>query len=334
MKETNASMEKFLESFENGVGFSEFVKNKETYRKTKADIQPMTLNTFLQEYTDECGDWFDTDSFQEYVEMINEESNQITDTQILCMVDVSGDKVSTMGPVKKKQYRKAGKFRRERMQSKYHYINPMNRIHAYCIIKHNPGGKQNTIAINVICTSCYSDQKGLGAYLIESIKKTAKQSGYHSVVLEVVNECACTKEDYQVANGEIESEESEEESGEEDDYYNEITEEVANQFWKKCVRHTEGELAVHSIDEEYILTCVSNYLEKDEDKDKKEINPVLDDEEFSYGGYYYKLGKQSNIQLFQYYESFGFLEDPKVNTEWKCFSETPFPSMIFTIKDI
>ena len=50
--------------------------------------------------------------------------------------------------------------------------------------------------------------------------------------------------------------------------------------------------------------------------------------EYGYGGYYYHKGKNNCSPLMQYYESFGFIEDSRVNTELKCFSIVPFPSMI------
>ena len=35
--------------------------------------------------------------------------------------------------------------------------------------------------------------------------------------------------------------------------------------------------------------------------------------------------------LMGFYENFGFIEAHEVNTEWKCFGETAFPSMIMKL---
>ena len=50
-----------------------------------------------------------------------------------------------------------------------------------------------------------------------------------------------------------------------------------------------------------------------------------------YGGKWYSEGKKSMKRLQTYYETIGFVEDHNVNTEWHCFSEIPFPSMILTL---
>ena len=53
--------------------------------------------------------------------------------------------------------------------------------------------------------------------------------------------------------------------------------------------------------------------------------------EYDYGGFYYKKGKESQIQLFQFYEKFGFTEMPEINYEWKLFTPDPFPTMILPL---
>ena len=58
---------------------------------------------------------------------------------------------------------------------------------------------------------------------------------------------------------------------------------------------------------------------------------VPTDDVYGYGGYYYKLGKDSSKRLIEFYERFGFVEEPALNTEFKCFNECPFPSMILRL---
>jgi len=240
-----------------------------------------------------------------------------------------------MNNVMKEKYKKAGKRRRDKIKNKYHYTNPFNRIHAYSIIGFEPGTTKNTLSVNVVCSSNYSDQKGLGSFLMQTIIDIAKDTGLSAIVLEVANEFANALDETEEEDEEEEYEEDDEEDEEEDEEeeeeedYEELIDIVSNNLWKKAIRHRDGE-PCYSVDEDYIRSCVSEYLyDEMEDRDLPTI--VLDDEEHSYGGYYYNLGKQDNMDLFQYYETFGFKEDPIVNTKLKCFSEVPLPAMILSL---
>tara|TARA_Y100000389_G_scaffold82016_1_gene78617 strand:- start:136 stop:660 length:525 start_codon:yes stop_codon:yes gene_type:complete len=174
---------------------------------------------------------------------------------------------------------------------------------------------------------------------MQNIIDVAKETELSSIVLEVGNELVNDVDVYEEEEEEEESEEEEEESEEEgsdeeeeeEEDYEDLIDIIALNLWKKSIRHREGEPR-YSVDEEYIRICVSEYLYDDEDDEDRDLPTiVLDDEERSYGGYYYRIGKKDNIALFNYYEKFGFKEDPKVNTELKCFSEIPFPSMILKL---
>ena len=62
------------------------------------------------------------------------------------------------------------------------------------------------MAINVICSSNYSDIKGIGRYMMKTTLESAKTSGFKNVVLEVGNQEADEREQESE-----ESDESEEE---------------------------------------------------------------------------------------------------------------------------
>ena len=248
--------------------------------------------------------------------------------QIYCVVDISGTKSNTLDGKMRKRYRKAGKERRDKLKNKYHYENPFNRIHAYAIVEDSPGDSPDgTLAISVVCTSNYSDQKGLGSYLMKLLMKASKSAGYSQVVLEVGNDDAAKEEEGE-EESEEEVEESEEESDEEEENYEELIDVVSRNMWKKSVRHRDGD-PYYSIGEEYIRVCVSQYVY--DEKEENEPVVILDDEEYGYGGYWYTVGKRNNIALYNYYEKLGFIEDESVHKEWKCFGDTAFPSMIMKL---
>ena len=312
--------------------YEDFVRNKKGYAQSKADFVFMTLGDFLNEYHESLTETYDLEEYD--LELDSEH------LQILCLVDISEDKISTMSPSMKRKYRMAGKTRRRKLKSKYHYTNPFNRIHAYAIIENNPGSTDNTFAINVICSSNYSDQKGLGSFLLQNIISAAKTSKYDNIVLEVGNNDAespyDSEEESEEESDSDEEGESNEESDEEEEDYEELIDIVALNLWKKSIRHNDGD-PYYSIDEEYIQTCVSDYLydyeyeEEEEEEGEEEDYDERIGEEYIYGGYYYTVGKRNSMSLYNYYEKFGFREDQKINTEWKCFGDVPFPSMILKL---
>ena len=309
--------------------FEKFCRDPTISRKTLFSPQVMTLCDFLWLYREEILEAYDV--------CIEDEERLSDFMQIYCIVDTSEDKVNTMDTQMRKRYRRAGKERREKLKNKYHYENPFNRIHAYAIVEDSPGDSpDDTLAISVVCTSNYSDQKGLGSYLMKLLMKAAKSAKYSQLILEVGNDDAAkeeegsdeSEEEEEESDESDESDESEEESEEEEEDYEELIDIVARNLWKKSVRHRDGD-PYYSIGDEYIRECVSQYLYDE----KLETEPVviLEDEEYGYGGYWYTLGKRNNISLYNYYVNLGFREEEKVHKEWKCFGDTAFPSMIMKL---
>ena len=325
------SLRKFVKTMENlsvgSTSFKEFVRDYAAYKKTKASLQIFSLKHFMEYYHDK---------FYEYHEeepLFYHDDDETGDHEIMCLVDTSVIKEHTMKHDMRKKFRKAGSLRRKKLREKYSYRNPLNRIHAYIIVHKSPGeANDTTMAINVICSSNYSDIKGIGRYMMKTTLESAKTSGFENVVLEVGNQEADERE--QESDEESEESESEYESEEEEE--EELTEEeeqiecvadiIASKLWRISVRHNNG-VPVYNIGEDYIYDIVRDYLLVDV-HEYEEWEPDQDDEEYGYGGYYYHKGKKDCASLMKYYESFGFIEDSRVNTEWKCFSIVPFPSMI------
>jgi len=202
------------------------------------------------------------------------------------------------------------------------------------IVQHSPGKSgENTMAINVICSSNYSDIKGIGNYVMSSAVECAKACHFKNIVLEVGNDSlpehpGHMSDDEDESDSDSDSEDTDSEGEEEEEDLEELVEEVSSSLWKKTVRHAGG-VPYYFIGQPYIESIVDDYL-YNTPPSCDEVD-ILDDEEYGYGGYYYHKGRNESKGLLAYYESFGFLEDPKVHKEWKCFSDLPFPSMILKL---
>jgi hypothetical protein len=319
------AMEQF--SIKKATSFASFTRDPKKYSDSGAKLMFQTLKDFLNIYHDDITDYVDADAF-----CLSEDN--LSAYEIVCLVDRSEIKEHTMIPSMRKKYRKAGRTRRLKLDDKFHYVNPLNRIHAYVIVEKSPGKSgDDTMAINVICSSNYSDIKGVGNYVMSSSVECAKKCKFKNIVLEVGNEGLPEHPDYvSDSDDEIETdsedEETDSEDEEEEENLEELIEEVSCRLWKKTVRHEEG-VPYYSIGEHYIQAIVNEYL-YNTPPSCDEVD-ILDDEEYGYGGYYYQKGRNETKHLLTYYESFGFKEDPKVHKEWQCFSELPFPSMILNL---
>ena len=323
--------------------FQKFVKDPHKYKESKTDLKLYTLKHFLGLYHD------DFYKYHEYFPHYLADEEETDNHEILCLVDISRCKDHTMKKDMRKKYRKAGSHRRRKLREKYSYRNPLNRIHAYIIVQQAPGETDDkTLAINVVCSSNYSDTKGIGSYMMKTSLKAAKEALFTNVVLEVGNPEAEENPKNIIEDNDEESaketdeeesdyeESSEEESDEEDKYDDEqrdnldsVVDIISSKLWRISVRHNNG-VPLYNIGEDYLNSIIHEYLFGETDE-YIEWEPDYDDEEYGYGGYYYLKGKLCCKDLMKYYESFGFKEDSKVNTEWKCFSIVPFPSMILKL---
>ena len=112
------------------------------------------------------------------------------------------------------------------------------------------------------------------------------------------------------------------------------------------MRKPEGDNPYYNIDKDYIRTEVEYYLfhvnnlcpewsgltrvgsgrtseELKEEKTEISDNP----KDYEYGGFWYKKGKISQSRLINFYKKFGFIEDPSLYFDWKCYDEYPYPTM-------
>lgn len=328
--------------------FDKFIKDKSYLNNTNLVFE--TLNNFIKRYEHQlgydCGFLIKSENKSRY--------------QLYLLVDISESKLNTMNSEMKRKYRKCGKERRQKLDEKYDYrINIMNRIHGYIVVEHSPGlSDDKTIAINIICSSNYSDVKGVGSYIMNMFINMSRKVGYKNIVLEVGSDAI--EEDTirsDVHDMEISDEEeinsesnlvnnndkyssdeyeyeygSDSESNEEyNEEYNEYTqlihdfsEYLSENLWKKSIRHRNN-IPYYSFGEQYLMDIIIDNLENE--LTEQDLPEIYTDEQYGYGGYYYHKSKKHSKKLLEYYEKFNFKEDPKVHKEWKCFSELPFPSL-------
>jgi hypothetical protein len=307
-------------------GFQKFTRDEDKYNRSGANLVFYTLKDFLGLYHDDITDYQDIESY------LLEESNKDQKYEILCLVDISESRDHTMSKEMRKKYRKAGKSRRLKLDDKFHYVNPLNRIHSYMIIELSPGiTTDKTIALNIICSSNYSDIKGIGSFMMKSLTSSGKKVGFENIVLEVGNYDAEEHPDLLSSEEEDEDDYDSDEEDEEDEgdtNYEELIDCVSESLWKKSVRHHNG-VPYYSFGEDYIRTIISEYLYNE--TSEWDEPTIIQDEEYGYGGYFYNKGKNNTKQLLSYYQNLGFIEDPKVHTEWKCFSSIPLPAMLLKL---
>jgi len=314
------------------TSFGGFTRDYRKYREEGWMLQFMTINNFIEEYQGFIGEGC------EYLTTLDKQND--TSYEVYLLVDTSETVKHTMNSDMRKKYRKCGKERRLRLDQKYNYeSNIFNRIHGFIIVQHAPGlSNDKTLAINVICSSNYTPIKGIGKYMMNSIINFSKSVGYKNIVLEVGSDVI---EYYEEESEEEEEEEEEEESEEEmsedeytdaesDDYEidveqiaADVSDMIADELWKKSVRHRNN-VPYYSFGSVYVCSILEAILTNDKQKDP--LPDIVKDEENGYGGYYYHKSKRASKQLIEYYQSFGFKEDPSVHKILKCFSELPFPS--------
>ena len=328
------------------TSFGGFCRDYQQYRESGANLTFMTMKEFMNTYIKpgEKAHWLKWGM----KELMKGDCN-LSRYQIYLLVDISEEKHHTMNKDMKKKYKKAGLQRRYKLDEKYKYktntgTGIWNRIHSYIVVEHSPGlSDKKTLAINIICSSNYSDIKGVGSYTMKTLLESARNVGYSTVVLEVGSDEIEEKEEESEEESDEESEEEseEEEELEEDEesrkqllheyWVNESMDHLcdisSNALWKKSVRHNNG-VPYYSFGEEYLSSIIRDNIENEEtEQELPDIVDIKDDEEYAYHGFYYNKSKRHSKNLITYYETFGFKEDVTVHKDLKCFSELPFPSM-------
>ena len=313
--------------------------------RLKNGLYSVTLRDFLQKYSEELGDYYGEDFGQDrYVGDF-----RYGDTIIFCLVDGEEDHLPT--DIKKK-IRKAGKWRRDKLKHQWSYVNPLNRIHGYIILKDvtNPNTPGKTLSISTVCATHFTNKRGIGKHLMDLAKEYAEKMDYDDIILEVANEFADEGiEDEEEEEEEEEEgifEENEDEEEEEDEYYGcwfpdeSVMDILGEEFWKKCMRKNKRGIPYFNLEQEYIEDCIWDYLNLEENSETDDLwigteRRIMDDDdpkEWEYGGFWYHKGKKSQERLMKFYEMHGYKEDSNVHTEWCCFSEIPYPTMRLRIQ--
>lgn len=307
------------------------------------DFRMMPLAEFICQYADELEEYFDEDFGAGFWYDLKKGS-----TMIMCYVDCR--KGNHMPKDIRTKVKKAGKARRNKLKEKWSYVNPMNRILGYIAVKDvtNEKHPEKLFSLSAICSTMYTEQRGIGRKLMDTLIEWTTRMGASDLVLEVANElagmdCEESEEEWEE---ESEEESDEEEDEEEEEYKDEYfhpdegaTSVIVNQLWRKCMRKTPGGDVVYNLDEEYIADIVEEYFEeeeKDELWEGYDVREVSDEPQgHEYGGEWYKKGKDSNVcsRLISFYEMWGFKEDKSVNLEFGCYSSVPYPSMRLDMKD-
>ena len=223
----------------------------------------MRLRDFLNEYLYEI--------HKSFLFYNMKKRNYYTPYEIFVLVDCLEYSKTTMTKNTKKKYNRSNKKRKQKMQEQYHYSNLFNRIHGYLILEDLSDSEdtpisKKVVSLSVICSSSYSNKKGIGSCLMKFMKEICKQNNFTDIVLEVSNEIASGigyEEDYY---SDYDSDyDSEEEYFSSREIYNDfMVERLTKEFFRKALRHRingEGfKEAYYNVGDEYIEKIIYSYL--------------------------------------------------------------------------
>ena len=247
-------------------------------------------------------------------------------------VDNSKKKSYITDSLKKNMSNKSSREKR-RLKKRYSYDNPFHRIHGILITQDNPckcppsfiyKNKKKKIpkisALTVICANPFASKAGIkavGSFLLLFYLFLHKKAQFDYSVLEVANDHA-TRPDYEV---------------DEEDYNREDLEDLTIIDLKDILR--ENNLSISGKKDiliERILTNQESQICKRSYSERMEIEEGIDEDDldlYGYGGIYYHQGRDEQKDLYcNFYERVGYKENSKINTDWNCFQNIPYPSMI------
>jgi len=327
--------------------------------KVDGGLEVMSLRDFIHHFHEELGEYYDED----FGSGTGIKDSDYGSTLIFCLVDTrktrDGGFSEFIPSHIKKKIKKAGKWRRDKLKHQWSYVNPLNRILGYIVVKDltNIHHTSKTLSLSCICSTTYTERRGVGGELMRVVQRYGEDAGYEDIILEVANEFSAQgmsdefwekKEgSYEDEEEDSEEEDSEEEDSEEEDSEEEDSEEkwypdecalevLSYELWRKCMRKNERGIPYYNLEQEYIEECLREYLmEETTSEDPEELwegnglREVNEDEpnENDYGGFWYLKGKRSQVGLMKFYEKWGYKEDPDVHINWGCYEEIPFPTM-------
>ena len=319
---------------------------------SRSGLRCMDLRDFIGDYAIELENYYGAD-FGEDKRGLSDFGRFDGGEQpcIICFVD---EEDIAFASTNKPALRRAGRKRRQKIKHRYSYENPMNRIHGFMFVE---GGNnnltpedKNILSLSLICSSTFTDKKGIGSDMMDILLDGAKEIGYTDIVLEVANEFSGKGHDEEEQDRQSESEEEDEEqteqSEEEDEEQAEHSEEeewfpdeealeiITHELWRKTMRFKD-DTPYYNVDKEYISQHVEEYFyQQDYEEEDEEKEPIdVNDEPYEneYGGFWYRKGYKSQEGLIGFYKKFGFVDEPKVHHEWNCYSEIPFPTMVCSL---
>jgi len=280
-------------------------------------------------YTDEGDGDYNVDA--EYIYGILEDyDNSDSHYSIVLAVDNSSRKDFKTRNIIKSTHKKGSKYRRK-INKRYSYDNPFHRIHGYIITEDYPCKckTDKILALTVICASPFSSVaniKAVGTYLMCFFVLYCKLLKYKYAILEVANDEAHMPNNNNNSN----------------DLYDQDSLEKYRVIELKQILK-EMSLPISGVKQILIdrildsqdtedTECSSSYnnrMELEENLNKNNLD------EYGYGGIFYHKGRDKQRNLYcNFYEKFGFREDPDINKYWKCFSNSPYPSMILKLQNV
>jgi ribosomal protein S18 acetylase RimI-like enzyme len=311
----------------------------------------MTLKTFLGLWQEELSEYYGEDFLctrgPEGERIQQDFNDHVSDSAIICLVD-EGPMRYTKG---RKSPRRGGKKRRDKMKHRYSYVNPFNRIHGYAIVQSGDTNlvpdEKRLLSIQLICSSPFSDKKGVGSDLMDILKKQGQHAGYTDIILEVANEFSASSDYYNGGDEEDEDDGSDEEDGwpyqncqeREWEWFpsDEIRDIIAHELWRKTGRKDIDGDSYYNVEKDYISEELWHYFyilgcdARTWTKTPKKISDEDDPGDSEYGGFWYKRGLESSDGLIRFYRKHGFEEDRRVHLDWQCYGDIPFPTMLLTL---
>jgi ribosomal protein S18 acetylase RimI-like enzyme len=239
----------------------------------KKPLTSMTLKSFMERYSDELDAYYGEDfCLKEGVSLVKGSVDEgVTSLKTIIWVLVDSDEGTIPSDIKKK-IRRAGKWRRDKLKHQWSYVNPLNRIHGYAILKdvtntvtlshHVP---KKVLSISAICASYFTVGRGIGNALMKLTEDYAKEAGYTDIILEVANEYSAyafidEEEDDEEEDDTDDDTDSDEEEAEDYIPDDNVLEIISEEFWKKCMRKTVSQNPYYNLDQQYIKECLTEYF--------------------------------------------------------------------------